>query len=108
MTLCSYVLITLGGSKPQVRHGTTYVVISLLASTLFVTAVGLVYAATGTVNMADLRRQAPGHRPALREALSVLFLVVFGIRRHLPAVLLAAGSRIRRLPPSSPPYSPAC
>ena len=48
MTLvCSYVLITLGGSKPQVRHGTTYVVISLLASTLFVTAVGLVYAATG-------------------------------------------------------------
>jgi multicomponent Na+:H+ antiporter subunit D len=31
----------------------TYVVVSLLASVLFVTAVGLVYAATGTVNMAD-------------------------------------------------------
>ncbi|MDP8988360.1 MAG: Na+/H+ antiporter subunit D, partial [Actinomycetota bacterium] len=48
----SYVLITLGGSRDQVRSGMTYVVISLLASTLFVTAVGLVYAATGTVNMA--------------------------------------------------------
>lgn len=81
MTLvCSYVLITLGGSKPQVRHGTTYVVISLLASTLFVTAVGLVYAATGTVNMADLAVKLQAIDPALREALSVLFLVVFGIK----------------------------
>ncbi|HEX7100062.1 MAG TPA: Na+/H+ antiporter subunit D [Acidimicrobiia bacterium] len=81
MTLvCSYVLITLGGSRPQVRHGTTYVVISLLASTLFVTAIGLIYAATGTVNMADLAVKLQAIDPALRDALSVLFLVVFGIK----------------------------
>lgn len=76
----SYVLITLGGSKPQVRHGTTYVVISLLASTLFVTAVGLIYAATGTVNMADLSSKLAEIDPALRDAIGVLFLVVFGIK----------------------------
>jgi len=81
VTLCaSYVLITLGGSRAQVRHGMTYVVISLLASTLFITAVGLVYAATGTVNMADLAVKLGEIDPGLRSALGVLFLVVFGIK----------------------------
>ena len=32
----------------------TYVTVSLLSSLLFLTAVGLVYAATATVNLADL------------------------------------------------------
>ena len=54
MLTASYVLLTLGGGREQVRSGMTYVVISLLASTLFVTALALLYAATGTVNMADL------------------------------------------------------
>jgi multicomponent Na+:H+ antiporter subunit D len=76
----SYVLITFGGSKLQIRHGMTYVVISLLASTLFITAVGLVYAATGTVNMADLATKLTEIDPGLRSALGVLFLVVFGIK----------------------------
>ena len=78
--VASYVLITLGGSRAQVRHGTTYVVISLLASTLFITAVGLVYAATGSVNMADLAVRLPEIDPGLRSALGLLFLVVFGIK----------------------------
>ncbi|MFP3913926.1 MAG: Na+/H+ antiporter subunit D [Actinomycetota bacterium] len=78
--VASYVLITLGGSRAQVRHGTTYVVISLLASTLFITGVGLVYAATGTVNMADLAVKLADVDPGLRSALGVLFLVVFGIK----------------------------
>ena len=54
MLTASYVLLTLGGGREQVRSGMTYVVISLLASTLFITALALLYAATGTVNMADL------------------------------------------------------
>jgi multicomponent Na+:H+ antiporter subunit D len=76
----SYVLITFGGSKLQIRHGMTYVVISLFASTLFITAVGLVYAATGTVNMADLATKLTEIDPGLRSALGLLFLVVFGIK----------------------------
>ena len=54
MLVSSYVLLTLGGRLAQVRAGTTYVVISLLASITFLTALGLLYRATGTVNMADL------------------------------------------------------
>lgn len=76
----SYVLITFGGSKLQIRHGMTYVVISLFASTLFITAVGLVYAATGTVNMADLATKLTEIDPGLRSALGLVFLVVFGIK----------------------------
>jgi len=80
MLTASYVLITLGGRPSQVRHGMTYVVISLLASTLFITAIGLVYAATGTVNMADLAVKLGDLDPGLRAALGGLFLVVFGIK----------------------------
>ncbi|MEX1005198.1 MAG: Na+/H+ antiporter subunit D [Acidimicrobiia bacterium] len=76
----SYVLITFGGSRLQVRHGMTYIVISLLASTLFITAIGLTYAAAGTVNMAELAVRLGEIDPGLRSALGVLFLVVFGIK----------------------------
>ncbi len=80
MLVSSYVLITLGGSRAQVRHGMTYVVISLLASTLFITAVGLIYAATGTVNLADLATSLDDVDPILRAALGLFLLVVFGIK----------------------------
>jgi multicomponent Na+:H+ antiporter subunit D len=76
----SYVLITFGGTRTQIRHGMTYVVISLLASTLFITAVGFVYSSTGTVNMADLAAKLGSLSPGLRAGLGVLFLVVFGIK----------------------------
>jgi len=76
----SYALITLGGAKDQVRHGMTYVVISLLASILFITAIALTYAATGTVNLADLALAMETMNPGLRLALGGLFLAVFGIK----------------------------
>ncbi len=80
MLVASYVLITLGATRSQVRTGMTYVVISLLASTLFVTAVALLYAATGTVNLADLAGRVAELDPALRTAFALLLLVVFGIK----------------------------
>ncbi|HUG74902.1 MAG TPA: proton-conducting transporter membrane subunit, partial [Acidimicrobiia bacterium] len=76
----SYVLITFGGDRLQVRHGVTYIVISLVASMLFLTAIALVYASTGTVNMADLSGKLGEVTPALRSGLGLLFLVVFGIK----------------------------
>ena len=79
----SFVLLTLGGGREQVRAGMTYVVISLIASTLFVTALALVYAATGTVNMADLSGKIGDLPVGVREALAVLLLVVFGIKAGL-------------------------
>jgi multicomponent Na+:H+ antiporter subunit D len=80
MLTASYVLITLGGRLEQVRSGMTYVVISLLASVLFVAMLAFVYASTGTVNMADLAGKVGDLPPGLRSALAVLMLVVFGIK----------------------------
>ena len=83
MLTASYVLLTLGGGREQVRSGMTYVVISLLASVLFVTALALTYSATGTVNLAQLAERLPEVPPGLRSGLAVLLLVVFGIKAAL-------------------------
>lgn len=76
----SYVLITLGGTRDQVRTGMTYVVINLLASLLFVVGIAFVYAATGTVNMADLADKLGAVDPEVRTALSMFLIVVFGLK----------------------------
>jgi multicomponent Na+:H+ antiporter subunit D len=83
MLTSSYVLITLGGRLEQVRSGMTYVVISLLASGLFLTALALTYAASGTVNLADLATKIPELPLGVRSGLAVLLLVVFGIKAAL-------------------------
>ena len=80
MLTASYVLITLGGRLDQVRSGMTYVVISLAASVLFLVALALTYAATGTVNMADLAGKIAELPSGLQSGLAGLFLVVFGIK----------------------------
>jgi multicomponent Na+:H+ antiporter subunit D len=83
MLTASYVLLTMGGRREQVRAGMTYIVISLIASTLFVTAIALVYSATGTVNFAQLAIRIGALPPGLRTALAVLLLVVFGLKAAL-------------------------
>jgi multicomponent Na+:H+ antiporter subunit D len=83
MLTASYVLITLGARREQVRAGMTYVTISLLSSTLFVSAIALLYAATGTLNLADLAGKVAGLPGGVRTAFAVLFLVVFGIKAAL-------------------------
>jgi multicomponent Na+:H+ antiporter subunit D len=80
MLISSYVLITLGADRKGVRPAMTYVVVNLLASTLFITAVGLLYAAAGTVNMADLSQRVAELPAELRAALGLLLLLVFGIK----------------------------
>jgi multicomponent Na+:H+ antiporter subunit D len=80
MLIASYVLLTLAGRNEQVRPAMTYVVVSLLSSTLFVTVVALLYAATGTVNMADLAVRIADVPESVRTALGLLLLVVFGIK----------------------------
>lgn len=83
MLTASYVLLTMGGGRAQVRSGMTYVVISLIASSLFITALALLYAATGTVNMADLSVKLAELPGGVRSAFAVLLLVVFGIKAGL-------------------------
>lgn len=80
LLVASYVLITLGGTGPRIRAGVTYVVVSLVSSILFLASIGLVYAATGTVNIAQLTlriAELPGNVQLL---LNLALLVAFGIK----------------------------
>lgn len=76
----SYVLITLGGTGPRVRAGTTYVVVSILSSLVFLIAIAGIYAATGTVNMADLSEKLPAVPEGIRLVLQLLLLTAFAIK----------------------------
>jgi multicomponent Na+:H+ antiporter subunit D len=78
--VASYVLLTHQGREAQVRSGMTYVVINLFASTLFLFGVAIVYAATGTVNMALLAERIPELPAATQVGIGLWFIVVFGTK----------------------------
>ncbi|MEU6697292.1 Na+/H+ antiporter subunit D [Pseudonocardia sp. NPDC046786] len=80
MLASSYVLITRRTSASRIRSGMTYVIVSLTSSLLFLTAVGFVYAATGTVNLADLAGRMDLLPDGLRTVLALVLVVVFGIK----------------------------
>ncbi|MFC4060575.1 Na+/H+ antiporter subunit D [Planomonospora corallina] len=80
LLVASYVLITLGGTENRIRAGTTYVVVSLLSSMIFLAALGLVYAATGTLNLAQLAGRFDALPDHLRLMLQGTLLLAFGIK----------------------------
>ncbi len=76
----SYVLLTHQGQRAQVRSGMSYVVMNLLASTLFLFGLAYVYAATGTVNMALLTERMGDLSDGVRIGIGAWFFVVFGTK----------------------------
>jgi multicomponent Na+:H+ antiporter subunit D len=76
----SYVLITIGATESRIRDGTTYVVVSLLSSLIFLTAIGLIYAATGTLNLAQLAGRLDALPASLQLGLQCMLLLAFGIK----------------------------
>ncbi|MDM8085908.1 Na+/H+ antiporter subunit D [Cellulomonas cellasea] len=76
----SYVLLTLGGTGERIRAGSIYVVVALLSSVLFLIAIAMIYAATGTVNLAQLAVRLPEIDPGVRLVLQIMLLVAFGIK----------------------------
>jgi multicomponent Na+:H+ antiporter subunit D len=75
MLIASYVLLTLRGGREQVRAGTIYVGTNLLASTIFLLGVGLIYGAAGTVNFAGVADAVARDGTALA-GLTVLLVAV--------------------------------
>ncbi len=80
LLFASYVLIMLGATKERVRAGSTYVVVSVVSSTLFLLAISIVYGATGTVSFAQLPERLAALDPGLQLTIQLLLLVVFGIK----------------------------
>lgn len=76
----SYVLLTLGGTGERIRAGSIYVVVALLSSIVFLVAIALTYAATGTVNLAQLSERYAEIDPGTALAIQLLLLLAFGIK----------------------------
>ncbi|MBL6274761.1 Na+/H+ antiporter subunit D [Micromonospora fiedleri] len=76
----SFVLITLNGTRLRIRTGSTYVVVNVLASMIFLISVGLVYAATGTLNLAHLAARLDALPDGVRLSLQLMLLLAFGIK----------------------------
>ena len=76
----SFVLLTIGASTDRVRAGIAYVMVSMVSSLIFLIGIALVYAATGTLNMAELAVRLGDVAPGTRSALFAVLLVAFGIK----------------------------
>lgn len=81
MLISSFVLIALGGHGVQMEGALKYFSLNLIASAMFLTAVGILYGVCGTLNMADLSvalRSGAGRR--MHTVLAMLFFMAFGIK----------------------------
>ena len=83
LLIASYGLMIHGGGNERLRAGVQYVLFNLLGSTLFLFALGAIYAETGTLNMADLAARTgligADATVGIRVA-AVLLLLVFAIK----------------------------
>lgn len=79
--ISSFVLMTLGGRKTQIEGAIKYVAMNLIASVIFLTAIGILYGLTGTLNMADLSlKVAAIQNRELVNITALFFFVGFGIK----------------------------
>lgn len=83
MLIASYGLMLHGGGPARLKAGFQYVAINLLASAVFLVAVGLIYAVTGTLSMADLALkvpQVPASDVAILKTGALLLFLVFATK----------------------------
>ena len=96
-----------GQGRERFRVGMQYVVLNLAASALFLIGVALIYALTGTLNLADLALRVPlvtGGEAAVLQGAALILLVVFGFKAALmplamwlPATYAAAAAPVAAL-----------
>ncbi|TWU45022.1 Na(+)/H(+) antiporter subunit D [Novipirellula aureliae] len=81
MLISSFVLMALGGERAQLEGAIKYVTLNLISSAVFLAAIGVLYAAMGTLNMADVALKLRSfHDADIASALSMLFLIAFGTK----------------------------
>jgi multicomponent K+:H+ antiporter subunit D len=86
LLIASYCLLLHGGRNSSLAPGLHYVAINFTGSFLFLVGVSLLYAMTGTLNMADMARKvaaAPAADAALIRSGALLLMLVFAIKAAL-------------------------
>ncbi|HSJ77199.1 MAG TPA: proton-conducting transporter membrane subunit, partial [Erythrobacter sp.] len=83
LLIASYGLMLHGQGPARLKAGVQYVVVNLIGSSVFLIALGLLYALTGTLNMADMGLRvvevAPADQGLLRIA-ALLLVSVFALK----------------------------
>ncbi len=107
LLVASYALMLHGRGGERLRTGVHYVVLNLAASSLFLIGVALIYALTGSLNLADLALRVPavaGPEAAVLQAAGLILLVVFAFKAALmplsmwlPATYAAASAPVAAL-----------
>ncbi len=81
MLMASFVLVALGGERIQIEGAVKYLIPNLLASTLFLCAIGLLYNLVGTLNMAEMASRLIYVQPYGQvTVVAILLLIAFGIK----------------------------
>ncbi len=81
LLISSFGLLILGSEREQIDGAMKYAVLNLIGTTLFLIAVGYLYAIFGTLNMADIALKAAGLRDtAPLMTLAALFLLAFAMK----------------------------
>jgi multicomponent Na+:H+ antiporter subunit D len=81
LLISSFGLLILGSEPEQIDGALKYAVLNLIGTTLFLIAVGYLYAIFGTLNMADIAGKASGLRvTAPLVTLTALFILAFAMK----------------------------
>ncbi|TRL36256.1 Na+/H+ antiporter subunit D [Rhizobium straminoryzae] len=80
LLISSFGLLILGSEREQIDGAMKYAVLNLIGTTLFLIAVGYLYAVFGTLNMADLVLKARSISGAPLMTLSCLFILAFAMK----------------------------
>ncbi|WP_454745107.1 Na+/H+ antiporter subunit D [Ciceribacter selenitireducens] len=81
LLISSFGLLILGSEREQIDGALKYAVLNLIGTTLFLVAVGYLYAIFGTLNMADIATKAGELREtAPLMTLGALFVFAFGMK----------------------------
>jgi multicomponent Na+:H+ antiporter subunit D len=84
MLISSFVLLVLGGKRPQLEGGIKYVVMNLVSSALFLAGIGILYGKTGSLNFADIAARIQlMEDPQLVRSSIALLLASFAIKAGL-------------------------
>jgi len=84
LLISSYALVAFAGEDYQLEASLKYATINMIASAVFLLAVGGLYGVMGTLNMADLSLKIGGlQEPGPLPTIFLLFIAVFGVKASL-------------------------
>lgn len=83
LLVASFALLTLGGQLAQINGGIRYVLLNLLASTIFLATAGIIYGTVGTLNLAHIAERMPLAPRPIQVLIAGLLLVTYSSKAGL-------------------------